>query len=665
MHKLPLETRRSDIQGLRAVAVLGVLVFHAGVPGVSGGFVGVDVFFVISGFLITGNLLRDHAANGRVRLARFFRNRLARLAPAATATVAVTVLAVYLVAPPLDRVGIRVQAIAALIGAENLELARSGTDYLAEHAAGPFQQFWSLGVEEQFYLGWALVIAVILAVPALRRHLLAITIASCMLSFTAMLAVSSTSVPWAFFSAPTRAWEFGVGALAAVLLARTRRRASHRPQGLPRWSSPLGIVLIAASYVLFDESTPFPGPLTLVPVIGALLLVLPGRADDPVRRLLSTRPMQWVGDRSYSLYLWHWPALVLGATAIGRALTPVETLAAVGIAAVLAWAGHWVFEVRASTWIRGTRSRPAVTVAAIVAVGLAVVPATALPSLSTSTVVPAASPSRVLDGPRSPTVVPRNVTPALASAVDSVPDVYASGCHADFDAVTTRACRTGQGDRTIVLFGDSHAAQWASPFKSIAAQERMALVTMTKSACPSVDLTVRSVDPGRAYDECDIWRRDAVRRIAAMRPDVVVMSSAANTYRTDTDARGWARALARTIRDVQASGAAVVLVGDTPYWDETPNRCLSASLHDVGGCAAHRDTVTNTARTSAQEQVARSNGATWVDPLPWICSDVCSPVLWDTLVYRDASHLTDTMARALEPRLGEALRPVLATMTTN
>ncbi|MGU3410302.1 acyltransferase family protein [Microbacterium sp. M1A1_1b] len=643
MSQSPEPARRRDVQGLRAVAVLGVLAFHAGVPGVTGGFVGVDVFFVISGFLITGNLLRDRATHGRVRLGHFFRNRVARLAPAATATVAATVLVAFLVAPPLDRIGIRVQAIAALVGAENLQLARTGTDYLADHVAGPFQQFWSLGVEEQFYLGWALALAGILAVPALRRRLLVLTAALCTVSVVAMVAQTSASGPWAFFAPHSRAWELGGGAVAAVVLARARRRAAVPAHVLWRWSGLLGIGLVAVSFVVFDGSTPFPGPLTLVPVVGALLLVVPGPADDPVRQLLSTRPMRWIGDRSYSLYLWHWPALVLAATAVGRPLTPLETAAALAAAVVLAWAGHAVFEVRVSAWARRTRTRPVVLVAVVAAVAVAVVPATALPVLHTTTVAPTASAARVLGGPWAPPAVPRNLTPSLASATDDVPSLYASGCHADFDAVTTRACRTGAGARTMVLFGDSHAAQWASPLTTVADRQHAALVTMTKSSCPSVDLTVSSVELGRTYRECDLWRRDALRRITAMRPDVV----------------GWGHALEHTIHDLRASGAAVVLVGDTPFWDETPDRCLSAALHDVGRCAAPRDTLVDTARTTAQAEVAARTGVTWIDPLPWICRDVCAPVLWNVLVYRDANHLTDTTARALEPRLADALAPVL------
>ncbi|MCA5922334.1 acyltransferase family protein [Curtobacterium oceanosedimentum] len=650
---------RLDVQGLRAVAVLGVVLFHAGMPGAQGGFVGVDVFFVISGYLITGNLLRDRAVHGRLRLIVFFRHRLARLAPAALVTVAATVLAVHVLLPPLDRVAARVDALAALVGAENLRLAHAGTDYLADHTTGPFQQFWSLGVEEQFYVAWALLLAGVLAVPALRRHAFALTAVLCALSIGAVLIGSTLSGPWTFFGVHTRAWEFGVGALAAIAARSGRRRVLRSGRLARRATAPVGLGLIMTASVLFDASTPFPGPLTVVPVAGALLVVLPGDDDDPVRRALAWGPMRWVGDRSYSMYLWHWPALVVPALALDRPLGPAETIAALAVTVVLTWSGHALVETRMSNWARRGGIRSFVVVAGVVATAVLVASATALPPLRSTVAAPSATPAAVLRGPWAPRTVPANLAPGIAEAAADLPPVYRDGCHGDYAALSTKACRYGAGQRDVVLFGDSHAAQWTSPLATVAGRHDAALVTMTKSSCPSADLAVRRQQLGRSYPECDVWRRDAFRQLERMRPELVVLADAANGYRSDADAAGWRDAVARTIERIRATGAEVVVIGDTPVWEQTPNRCLSASLEDVAACTGQVRDLTDTSRSAAQAAAASAAGVPIVDPVPWICQDHCSPVLWDVLVYRDTNHLTDTMARALTPRTDAALGPVL------
>ncbi|MBT1623364.1 acyltransferase [Curtobacterium flaccumfaciens pv. oortii] len=657
----PRSGHRADVQGLRGIAVLAVLLFHAGVPGLGGGFTGVDVFFVISGFLITGNLVREHRAEGRIHLGRFFMRRIVRLVPAAAATVLGTVTVAALVLPPLDRIVLRPEALASLLGLENLWLARTGTDYLATHVESPFQQFWSLGVEEQFYLFWATALALSLAVRAVRRFLVTIMLVGCSASFVAMLWLSSESVPWAFFSPVTRLWELGAGALLAVVTARSVPGRPGSEQTSRVWSRtalPAGLALIVGSAVLLDADLPYPGPLALVPVTGAVLVLAGADRTTAIRRALASRPLTWVGDRSYSLYLVHWPVMVLWSLAADRPLGPVEMTIALAASTVLAFVSHALLEQRAGrgAHARRTRTRARRSLTLVAAVAAVVIPATAVPALHGTETAPVAMADAVLRGPWAPRSVPANLTPSIVTAADSLPGVYDDGCHADFDATTTKGCRFGSGATTTVLFGDSHAAQWFSPLRSVTARDDASLVTMTKSSCPSTDLTVRAVELGREYRECDAWRHDAIRRIAELQPDRVVLSNAANSYRDDADAGTWRAALERTIRTItDATSAEVVVLGDTPWWEQTPNRCLSGSVDDVAGCSRATDTLTVRSRSAAQRAAASATASRFVDPVPWICGDRCDPVLWNVLVYRDANHITDTMARALAPRLAEAL----------
>ncbi|MCU1619008.1 MAG: acyltransferase, partial [Modestobacter sp.] len=253
---------RPDIEGLRAVAVLAVVLFHAGVPGLDGGFVGVDVFFVVSGFLITGLLWRELAGTGTVRLTRFYGARARRLLPAATLVLVATVVAAVLLLPPLRARAVLGDAVASALYVGNYRLALQGTDYLAADAPpSPFQHYWSLGLEEQFYLVWpALMIATAWAVrrrrPARKVGPFVVVLAVvAALSLVLSLSWTRTQPPWAFFALPARAWELAAGGLLALLTVG-RRPLPAPVAGPAGW---LGLGLVAGSCVRLGGGTPYPG----------------------------------------------------------------------------------------------------------------------------------------------------------------------------------------------------------------------------------------------------------------------------------------------------------------------------------------------------------------------------------------------------------------------
>lgn len=306
--------RRADIQGLRAVAVLLVAVFHGGLP-VPGGFVGVDVFFVISGFVITGMIYRERSTTGRFRLGHFYFRRFKRLTPALALTVAVTMALSFCLMSPFE-----VQQKAASAGAAamlllaNFEIARSTGDYFAQPAkVNPMLHTWSLSVEEQFYLvfpallllGWAL------SKRGVQRPRQAIMLVSLVSAVSFWLAVARPGGLTAtqlnitgFYSPFTRAWEFAVGALLALALTNRVFR-SDKLAAILAW---LGVALLVLSAAKIDWATPFPSTWTLLPVGGTLLLVAAGTQHvSCVTRLLSLAPVVKLGDWSYSIYLWHWP----------------------------------------------------------------------------------------------------------------------------------------------------------------------------------------------------------------------------------------------------------------------------------------------------------------------------------------------------------------------
>ncbi len=332
---------RPDVEGLRAIAIIAVVGYHAGLPFLPGGFVGVDVFFVISGFLITGLLVAEVTRTGHVSLARFWARRARRLLPAATLVLAVTAAASWFVLPALDHRTVGIDVVSAAFYVANMRFAAQSTDYLAtDSAPSPVLHMWSLGVEEQFYLVWPLlVLAIAYAVavrrrrdgrPVSRRTLAAVLAVLGAASFALSLWLTDAVEPWAFFGMPTRAWEFAIGGLLAIGGAVVAQVPALW-RVLAGW---LGVAALIGSVVLINHDVPYPGTAALWPVLGTAAVIAAGTtAEDrlgAVPRAMSVWPMRAIGRLSYSWYLWHWPALILAAAVWG------ELSVAWGVAIVLA-----------------------------------------------------------------------------------------------------------------------------------------------------------------------------------------------------------------------------------------------------------------------------------------------------------------------------------------
>ncbi len=340
----PRKEFRPDIEGLRAVAVVAVVLFHARVPGLAGGFVGVDVFFIISGFLITGLLWREASTTGTVGLRRFYGARARRLLPASAAVGIVIMLGAAAMSPVLQSRSVFYDGIASALYVSNYRFVAQGVDYLAAAMPSPFQHYWSLGVEEQFYLVWpALIIGTAWVIQRAGRRTRADTVSSerpylvvlalvAAVSFALSLVFTRTLPPFAFFSLPTRAWELAVGGLVALTVNQWRR--------LPALAAViagcvgLGVILLACNRL--GPTTPYPGTAALLPVLGAALVIGAGCAapTQGVGRVLATRPMRAIGRVSYSWYLWHWPLLqvVPASTSDSLGVRLIEVLLSLGLA---------------------------------------------------------------------------------------------------------------------------------------------------------------------------------------------------------------------------------------------------------------------------------------------------------------------------------------------
>lgn len=672
---------RTDVQGLRAIAVGLVLVYHAGVPFITGGYVGVDVFFVISGFLISTHLLQSLEKNGRIGFADFYARRIRRILPASLVVAILTVVASIVFYPPLALERVLRDGLATILYVPNFWFAIQQTDYLADHSPSPFQHYWSLGVEEQFYLLWPLVL-LMLFLGARRlfpsavlrsRAVLSGIIVLALASLVAGIVLTPVDQPSAFFLLPTRAWELLIGAIVAALLLGGKR--------VPAWASAfggwLGLAMILGSAVIFDEATAFPGAVAMLPTIGTALVIYSGAT--PTRAgptaLLSVGPMQFVGLISYSLYLVHWPLLVVTQAAVGEE-EPLRLWVKILLGIVIAVPLAWLLFRFVETPLRAPRvlvqRRPRVTLLTALAVTIALVAGVGASVqwssdrlTGTGETVTAAP-----DFPQSPPVatgfVPRNMTPTLKEASADLAPLYTDGCQFDVKEESVQDCEYADRDgaRSIALFGDSHSAQWFPALDAYAsANPDTSLRTYTKTSCPAAAVTVlvQSVP----YSSCDRWRRGVIAHLVEDPPDLVVISNYAH-YLLPGEPAGaerleiWGDGLKDTVQRLRDAGSEVLVIADSPRMPSQPATCVSTDVMDASRCDEARDTALDGEIAATERRVAEETGAIYADFTKYICDDeVCPVIIDDMFVYRDVNHMTATfvgyLAPALQPTIAEAL----------
>lgn len=690
---------RADIEGLRAVAVLAVVLFHAGLPGVSGGYVGVDVFFVISGFLITGLLWREVSGAGTVRLGRFYGARARRLLPASATVGVVTAIGAALLLPPLQARRVFGDGIASALYVGNYRFAMQGTDYLgADAEPSPLQHYWSLGVEEQFYLLWpALIIATawVMRRRAVRGNAYFVVLAGVgAVSFAISLVWTYSSPPWAFFSLPSRAWELAVGGLVA-LSAGYWRRLPALP-AMVAGAGGLGVIL--ASCVELNTGTAYPGTAALLPVLSTALVIGAGCAEGGggVGRVLALPVLRAIGRISYSWYLWHWPVLLMMPHLLGHRAGPAERVAGVLISAGLAVITLHLVENPARFAAPLRRSAAASlalgAAATAVAVVVGVVLLMAVPVPVGHGVAAAAPKISAAPPPSNPavnpydaaveqafaqgqaavaasadlTAVPSNLTPPLAEAAADKAPVFVNGCVRSWRDLGQSECATGDlaSPTTVVLVGDSHAAMWDPAFQQIAEQQHWRLETLGKVTCPLQDLAITSPYLGREYTECEQWRADIVARLQAERPRLIVVGTG-RRYGGDfgfvSYDPAWVDGLGRLVARLRDTGAAVLVLGAIPDPHTTVPTCLSAHLDDVGACAAARSVAVNAAGIAAEQAAVSAAGGRFADLTALFCTvQRCPVIVGNDLVYRDDNHLTISYAQALAPVIGALADRALA-----
>lgn len=666
---------RLDIQGLRAVAVSLVALSHAGVTQVAGGYIGVDVFFVISGFLITSLMLREHDRAGKIDLVRFYARRALRLLPASTLVLLATLAGSWLFLGPLRFADYARDAMASAWYVVNFRLAEAGTDYFnTDLPPSPFQHFWSLAVEEQFYLIWPILLIVALNLFQRRRLLAIPLLALAAGSFVINLNLTETAPSWAYFASQGRIWELAVGAV----LALAANRLHEIPRPIAVMLSWAGLTAIAYGAAFFDETTPFPSYNAVIPVVGAAAVLACGATGGPygAGALLSLRPAVWIGAISYAWYLWHWPLILIlpAAVGFGEHEGPLRLIAALcGIP--LAWLTlrlvenpmrfHRAFKARAGRGLGlGLGLSAVVALTALIATQFPPSLASGSASQNTHEVLADASdPQRTLTRLLEHRIgkLPSNLEPSMQDVAYKRSAVYTDGCALTMtDEVQTHPCLYGDksAERSVVLFGDSHVAQWFPALDSIARKHHWRLYSFTKNACKVAQITIEYNNA--PYSTCDTWRATTIDKIRKMQPDLVITSSSqsAKLWGEGDMAEVWGSGQAETYRMLQQGRTRVLTLLDTPWPKNNSVDCAVAHPEDLATCARHRSAADRQpAVTQAIIGAARAENVAIINPYDWVCapSGNCPIVVGNTMVYRDYGHLADAYVEALAPVVEDEL----------
>ncbi|WP_166789437.1 acyltransferase family protein [Cryobacterium sp. TMS1-20-1] len=689
---------RADIQGLRALAVVAVIFDHIW-AWPSGGFVGVDVFFVISGFLITGLLLREHERTNHISFTVFYQRRIKRIIPAATLVLLVTVGTALLLFNRGRFYQTFWDAIWAFFSTANWHFAATGTDYfLADGPVSPLQHYWSLSVEEQFYFVWPWLMLAVLILAAKvgvnRRRLVTGLVMAIIIGASFVWAMFDTQAnpTLSYFSTLTRAWELGVGALIAIT-APWWSQLPARMRPVLAWVGLLGIIV---SIFVINGTMPFPAPWVVLPVVATALVLAAGIGGEQ-RFLfpLTNRVSGYLGNISYSLYLWHFPVIIFAGTLI-RPSSPVYSVVVVAAIAVLSALAYNLVELplHKSPWLGGKMSRhrrrsewlawrrqyaPAMKrngLAGASLLALGVVVLAILPSLSPNpaagyvppapTTGPSTSPQAdavqaQLSAALSASTWPEFNPPIVNLADQRVPQWTENGC-LNVTARNFDLCSYGASapTRTAVVMGDSIATSWLPAVISALEPLGYSVQALTKESCPIARTDV--FDPAArdtVFTACASFTDWAQQKVQQLDPDLIILSdSFLSIKRLASQAEGpvaeseWTAAYAAALAELPARASKVSLM--PPPGAQNLQSCYTP-LSQPGDCIRSIQDDFNLL-LRAETSAATTAGTTFINTQPWFCIDALCPAFVGTsAVYADSGHLTATYSESIGAVLQEKL----------
>jgi len=696
-HRSAPSTFRTDIGALRAVAVVMILVYHLWPGRLSGGYAGVDVFFVISGFLITSHLLL-RPPTGIRGLLMFWSRRIRRLLPAACLVLAATLVASRLVAPSTTWQSTADHVKAAALYFVNWRLAAESVDYLArEDSATPVEHYWTLSVEEQFYLVWPVLIVALIGVALFAgwRRLPVVTIGLGTVVLASLLysiGLTGSDPARAYFVTPTRLWELGAGGLLAALLVdgalgrRRRNNALTLPPAIRSVLAWVGLAAIVWTAFGFTAATPFPSWRALLPVGGAALVIAayaPVGHGSPAR-IMAWRPVQWLGEVSYSIYLWHWPLIVLVPYVSGGRLGLLDKVTIIVVTLALAGMTKKLVEdpFRTGRWGRPLY-KPYLLGASLMAVvvaasGLQVAEVNSLQAQAAARASQAADSATGCFGAAAMAPLPRACPPVTAGPLTPSPIQAKKDMSLAYPAVSGKksclntapdfqlvTCTFGDADGpiTVALAGNSHAASFLPSLTGIAEKQDWRIRTYLAAGCPL------TANPPLSYSaemqrNCERWGEQATAQIIADHVDLVVMENLVGLTDTGAAARiGSTRyedGFRIIIQRFLDAGIPVVVIRDTPHPGDSIPDCLAAHPDDYARCDGKSSEWVQPDPSIAAVRDVADPRAFLLDLTDYLCTGPrCFAVIGGVPVYFDGSHLTATYARTLAPYIEPTLTSMI------
>ncbi|MGC0250378.1 acyltransferase family protein [Pseudactinotalea sp. Z1748] len=659
---------RPEIEGLRAIAAILVAIYHVWFGRVSGG---VDVFFLIAGFLITTSLLGQVERFGRVDVRRYLSRLAKRLLPASVTVLFAVLIATRIWMPITRESATYSEVLASIFYLENWALASQAVDYLArETPSSPVQHFWAMSIQGQFYLIWLAVFAVALWIGRrnFRRSLTYVVMTLFVVSFVYSIYLTEANQPFAYFHTGTRVWEFAAGGLLALAITRIR----ILPGAWGALVSWVGLAMIVVTGFALPVADAFPGFVALWPLSGAALVLIGAGSRNPFGAdlLLSSRPLVYIGGVSYGLYLWHWPVLTFYLLRSGEATAgPLAGVVIIASAFLLAILTTRFVErpIRSGTGIKGLVNRvfprrelalPAVGIVSVLAMAAATVGMSAYADRGVSAQVETGSGDHpgaavILDGHspfRNYSVEP---LPRLAEAADDRADVSTNGCHQGLYEPELITCEYGRADADVVvmLVGGSHSAHWFPALEVIADAREWRLVTATKSSC------LFSTDPpgsGQQLQSCSEWNDALFAEIVEEAPDLVLMTATRGQGREEHVPEGYVQ-MWRALEDHDIHIAAL---RDTPRFDSNRIDCLAQHGIETAACDEPRE-LHLADENPTSEVVANLSNVSVIDLNQYFCDSTCDAVIGNVVVYYDAHHITATYARSVAPMFEVELVGVL------
>lgn len=664
---------RPDIEGIRGIASVTVMLYHAGFAFWAGGFVGVDVFYVLSGFLVTAGLLREAEKSGKINFWDFVGRRFRRLLPVSALVIVATILATYYWQGPTAGNSAAEDGIWTSLFLANWHLIAVGTDYLgAQGAASPLQHYWTLAIEGQFYFVWPLVVMALAFIArkvggvSLKALVGIVLVVMFIGSYWWSIYTTPTESTVAYFSTWTRIWEIAAGCLLAVAMQYILKI----PRAVGAVLSGLGVALVLAS-CYFVIGVPFPGWIAILPVLGACAVIVGGSvaADSPADKLLQTTPLQLLGKYSYGMYLWHWPMLITAPFVVGRPLSPWENLIVLAIAIATAVITYHLIENPARNLSVLKNNAPAWSLVfgallVLAPVGLAKQQQNMNQEPPAITMDQAALDSypnqeQVLAAVEEGTSV--TDWPEQDPRIENM--AYSDECDVSRAATSSSACVHGDpdGSKTAVIYGDSHAAMWIPAFDLIGQSNDWKIVQLNKPGCIAPDFPTYSNVLGREYTECIEYREWAVDYIADLEPDLVIITSARDGSLMSVDGEGtddgvdqaWEEGLGTTIDNITPHADRVIVLGDQAYPTEAGINCLEANADDVQECSDSVQDSVHVDHNAMEARIAKEHNAEYVDTVQWMCTEeTCPAVIGGITVHRDRMHINENFAVWLAEVLG-------------